>query len=153
MASTNWFGAYFSFGLPIYLRRLDSRAAEPSAQALEQRLLNRPGTPRLHFKTLSPHLVAFREAFFESGNSVRYLPVMHSALSFDPNGDAMTITGYVNWYVLFILVYMLLRALEEPDFILVAVLILVVLGLSYMMQWGVNQAVASALSAGPTDPA
>lgn len=123
------------------------RAAEPSVPALEQRMHNRPGMPRVRFKAIAPRLMAFREAFFEGGNRIRYLPVMHSAVSFDPDGGALTVTGYLNWYVLFILIYMLLRSLDEPSFILVAVLILVVLGLSYLMQWGVNQAVAAVLSA------
>ena len=154
VAASNWFGPYFSFGLPIYIRHAGTHpGAEPSAQALEQLMQNRPNTPRVRFKAIAPRLTAFREAFFESGNRIRYLPVMHSAVSFDLERGGMTITGYLNWYVLFILVYMLLRSLDEPAFILVAVLIVVVLGLSYLMQWGINQAVTTALSVDPHDPA
>lgn len=149
-AAQNWFGPYFRFGLPIYIQRADlPTGLETAPETLEQRLKARPHTPRIHFKTIAPGWVAFREAYLESGNGIRYLPVMHSVAQFDRDQGQVVVTGYLNWYVMFTLVYMLLRALAEPSFSIVAALILVLFGLSYAAQWGINRAVVEALGNRP----
>jgi hypothetical protein len=151
LAASSWFGPYFRFGIPLYIRRTGFRrvAASPAPEALQQALQGRPNMPHLRFKFITPGLMAFREAFFEGGNGIRYLPVMHSAAQVDAGDGRVALTGYMNWYVLFTLIYMVLRSLDDSSFILVAVLVLFVFGLSYFAQWGINQAVAEALEHAP----
>lgn len=150
LAAMNWFGPYFRFGIPLYVRRAGRRrTAAPALETLQQTIQDRPNMPHLRFKFIAPGIMAFREAFFESGNGIRYLPVMHSAVQVEAEPGEVTLTGYMNWYVLFTLIYMLLRALDDPSFSLVAVLILFVFGLSYLIQRSVNQAVAEALEQAP----
>jgi hypothetical protein len=148
LATNTWLAAYFRFGIPVYYHRealtgpLESRVV---AQALQERFKSSPLHPSIRFKALNERQVALREAMFENRAGVRYLPVMHSLVRLQPRDGFLTLTGYLNWYVLATLAYLIYRSLAERSFIPVALLILFVLGLSYASQASVAGQVSRAL--------
>ena len=148
LAAQGWLAPYFRFGLPVFFTRaalpgpLD--AAE-TAQALDARFQGGPLHPTIRFKPLGPRQVALREVLFEPRGGVRYLPVMHMLVRLDPHTARATLTGYLNYWVLAALAYLLYRGLNERSFIPVAVLVLFILGFSYLMQANLGRKIAAAL--------
>lgn len=154
LLAQTWVGAYFRLGIPIAMRTLalnsppgqstGDEAARALAQSLTERFSTRPLHPSLRFKAVAPSVIAYREVLFENRSGVRYIPVMHSVLRLHPEQCRITVTGYINWYVVFALVYMALRIQDDSSFAIVAVLVLVVLVVSYLTQSAVNAQVAQA---------
>ena len=145
LLSQYWMGAYFRFGIPLYHRRgriYSSANAETLSQALIHQFSGRTEHPSIRFKALAPGQVAFRETLFENRGGFRYLPVMHSLLRLHPEQGGYSLTGYLNWYVLYILVYLILHSIEDRTFVPIAVLVLFLLALSYAAQFGIHQQVA-----------
>lgn len=142
LLSQNWAGVYYRFGIPVFYRRgqlAGTLSTDSLPQTLMDRFTSRPEHPSIRFKALAPGQIAFRETFFENRGGFRYLPVMHSLLRLHPEQNSFHITGYLNWYVLFILVYLVLRSLEDRTFIPVAVLVVFILALSFVAQYAINQ--------------
>ena len=143
-----WVAAYFRFGIPVHFTRaalpgpLD--AAE-TAQALDERFQGGPLHPTIRFKPLGPGQVALREALFEPRGGVRYLPVMHMLVRLDPHAMQASLTGYLNYWVLATLAYLLYRGLAERSFIPVALLVLFILAFSYVLQAGVGRRISATL--------
>jgi hypothetical protein len=151
LSAVNWLPLYFRIGLPVYFLTAGSKPAHPltapltaeqTARMLEATFKSRPQHPSIHFKALAPGGVALREALFENRGGFRYLPVMHSTIRLDPSRSRLTITGGINAYALFVIGYLIYRSLVDTAFIPVAILILVVLALSYAAQAGINQQIA-----------
>lgn len=140
-----WLPVYYRFGIPLYSRgRRLNDLTKPEietnrlAAALSDRFRARPEHPSILFKALSEREIAAREKLFENRGGFRYLPVMHSLIRLHPERDSVAVVGYINAYVLVALVYAAYRSAQETSFIPVAVLILVVLGLSYAAQSSLN---------------
>ena len=99
-----------------------------------------------------PNYIAFRETLFENRGGFKYLPVIHSLIHLRPDGDSttgggtLTVSGYLNIYVIFILVYLIARIRTEPSFLFVAALLLIIFGLSFATQAALNRRIAGALS-------
>lgn len=150
LLAQTWVGAYFRLGIPIAIRTraLPAQTGLPSgdelARRLDERFRTRPLHPSLRFKVVAPGTIAYREVLFENRSGVRYIPVMHSVLRLLPEQGRVSVTGYVNWYVIFALIYMALRIQDDSSFVIVAVLVLVVLVVSYLTQSAVNTQVAQA---------
>jgi hypothetical protein len=142
------------------------------ARALETRLQAQPGGeqtgrllhPTLQFRAIaapsgaeSDALLAFRERLFEDRPGGRYLPVMHSTarlsrsehlnLAEAPTAADVTVTGRLNWTILYVLGYLIYRGMQDTRFVPVALLIVVVLLLSYAAQNSVNAKVAQQIAA------
>lgn len=154
LAAQAWWPPYFRFGLPVFF----SRAALPgvldaaeTAQALAAQFKANPLHPTIRFKPLGTHQVALREALFEPRGGVSYLPVMRLLVRLKPDAARATLTGYLNGWVLATLAYLPYRALSDRSFLPVALLVLLILGFSYLMQAGVGRKVNAALQdlAGP----
>lgn len=146
-AAHAWLPAYFRIGVPIfYSRRAAPTLQGDCAQAapllkngLESGFHGQPAHPSILFRDVQPCRLAFREAMFENRGGFRYLPVMHAALHLDPQHGEISITGFLNASVLLALVYMVYRSLVDRSFIPVAILIFIVLAISYMAQASISQ--------------
>lgn len=151
LSAQNWLPLYFRFGLPVFFLRAGAKPPRPAAapipteqmaRALEAGFKGRPQHPSIRFKALTPNGIALRETLFENRGGFKYLPVMHSYIRLDPARGRLTITGSLNAYTLFVIGYLVYRSLTEPSYIPVAILILVVLAISYAAQAGINQNIA-----------
>lgn len=148
LAAQTWLPVYYRFGLPVYFLSAGSKPApaaipsEQAARALEAAFKSRPQHPSIRFKALGSNGIALHETLFENRGGFRYLPVMHSYIRLDPARGRLNITGSINAYALFVIGFLVYRSLAEPPFIPVAILILVVLAISYAAQAGLNQQIA-----------
>ncbi len=171
MARAAWLPIYYRLGIPVNLTRMPlAREATPTGKpaaedlspvslekALQERFKNNPHYSTIRFKSLTskqaeaksfqPLEIAFHETPFEARRGLRYLPVMHSRARIDGGRGLVTVIGFIDWYVIFTMVYLALTVLEDRSFIPVAVLVLLVLGLSYFGQSAVNRHVAERLNA------
>ncbi len=164
LARETWLAVYYRIGIPVNIIRGGAQGKAPGqaaaspveadgtgslknlAAALDERFKNRPGPPALpalpalRFKLLSGGAIAFRETLFNARGGPRYFPVMHSFIKIDPGRGDARVTGWLNWYVVFLLVYLVLNSIADQSFLFVAVLVLVLFGLSYAAQAAVNRA-------------
>lgn len=164
-ASSAWLPLYYRFGIPISVQRarISASAIRPAelAQSLETRFQAQPGGaqtgrlvhPTLLFRVLpgaAGALLAFRERLFEDRPGGRYLPVMHATARLSQQdgsaGVDITVTGYLNWTILYVIGYLVYRGSVEARFVPVALLISVVLLLSYAAQNSVNGKVAQQIA-------
>ena len=142
LAGQRWLKGYYLFGLPIFITQRNMGQLTHTAdiaQALEQVIQEKPRQITLRFRVLNERVIAIREALFENRAGFRYFPVMHTVLQTQPEKRQLQLIGYLNWYVLVALVYLVYRAATEPGFIPVAILILFVLIISYAAQAGINR--------------
>lgn len=146
-----WLPYYFRVGLPVFFLSTGSKPPRPAAapipteqmaRTLEAGFRGRPQHPSIRFKALASNGIALRETLFENRGGFKYLPVMHSYIRLDPDHSRLSITGSINAYALFVIGYLVYRCLTEPSYIPVAILILVVLVISYAAQAGINQQIA-----------
>lgn len=151
LSAQSWLPFYYRFGLPVFFLSAGSQPPRPAAvsiptdqaaRVLQAAFKGRPQYPSVHFKALTSNGIALREALFENRGGFKYLPVIHSYIRIDPSSSRLTITGSINAYALFVIGYLVYRSLTEPSFIPVAILILVVLAISYAAQAGINQKIA-----------
>lgn len=129
-----------------------SAGAQP-AEPQRHRLLH----PTLQFRVLPSSsgggnvamLLAFRERLFEDRPGGRYLPILHSTARLNAaqaGSAAATVTGYLNWTILYVIGYLVYRSAVDYPFTPVALLIGVVLLLSYAAQHSVNTRVANQIA-------
>lgn len=148
LAAQSWAAPYFRAGLPVFLARValaGPLAEAQAAQALEAQFKGGPFNPSIRFKPLGEGQIALREALFEPRGGVRYLPVFHALARIEPQAARASLTGYINYWVLAALAYMLYRAQADPGFVPVALLILFILGFSYILQASVARRVIRAI--------
>ena len=148
LAAQTWFGLYYRIGIPVSFHSVSlSREVDlaGTTQALEQRFKNRLEHPTIRFKPLSSGAIAFREALFENRAGFKYFPVIHSIVQINDNKGRATITSFLNWYVLFALVYIVYRTSNDFSFTPVGVLLLAIFFLSYFIQVRINRAIAQEL--------
>jgi hypothetical protein len=148
MAAQAWLGPYFRFGIPVFQHRtkLAFNDLPEAARALGEKFRASPTHPSIRFRAIGERQVAFREQLFENRGGARYLPVMHSLIRVQPERRALVLTGYLNWYVLAALIYVVYRSMQDRSFIPVAVLVVFIFGLSYAVQAGVNRRIAQNLN-------
>lgn len=142
LAAINWFPPYFWIGIPVYgsKHKLHNRILpENAVQILEKTFQNSVQHPSLKFKQIAPNQIALREALFENRPGPKYLPIMHSRIRLHPTSGEFTITGVLNWYVLGVLIFIAYRVYNDFTFLPVALLILLIFGLSFAAQLGINQ--------------
>lgn len=151
LSAQGWLPFYYRFGLPVYFLTAGSKPPRPAAapiptdqaaRMLEAAFKGRPQHPSIQFKALASNGIALREALFENRGGFKYLPVIHSYIRLDPSRSRLTITGSINAYALFVIGYLVYRSLTDLSFIPVAILILVVLAISYAAQAGLNSKIA-----------
>ena len=149
LAAQSGLPAYFRFGLPIFMGRRPDSNRQPASQLaplLSERLQTSAGNPSIHLRVLSPTEIALQERLFENRPGGRYLPVMHSLLRLDSARGQVTLIGFLNLYVLAAVGYAVYRSLGDRSFIPVALLIVLLLLVSYVLQAGLNQRILSAAS-------
>ncbi len=147
LAAQSWAAPYFRLGIPVFFTRaaLDGPLPEAqAAQALEAQFKGGPLNPTVRFKPLGEGQIALREALFEPRGGIRYLPVFHALARIEPQSAQVTLTGYINVWVLAALAYMIYRAQADPGFVPVALLILFILAFSYVLQASVARRVVLA---------
>ncbi len=159
MATQSWLALYFRIGIPVYAarRKLAQDIAAPEgldagrlAKSLDENFKNRPGMPAARFKPIAGGLstsLAFHETLFDPHSRSRYLPVMHSLVRIHPLRGMVTVTGYLNWYVLFILVYLVFSTIADRTFVFVDVVVVLILALSYIAQGTLDGMVAKEVEA------
>jgi hypothetical protein len=101
--SVKWNRTYFTAGLPIFIRRVESlrRIEDVSLENLQQSTATAAATPLL-FRRLGPDAIGFREAF--GGGALHYTPIMHGVIRARENQPTLDVVGYVNWFAVAILV-------------------------------------------------
>jgi hypothetical protein len=145
--------AYYRFGIPVMITRkrlvlgainpaaLDAETFAPGklAKSLGEVFKATPNYPSIQFKALATrkkaHVdIALHESLFEPRTGFRYLPVTHSLARLRLDKGEVTVTGYVNWYVLFVLVYLVLNTLLDQSFIFIAIIVVIIFGVSLFFQ-------------------
>jgi len=157
MAASTWLAVYYRFGIPVMVihrrleagERLDLETFEPKAlaKALNGLFRARPDHPSIQFKALAAERksraeVAFHESLFETRAGFRYLPVTHALARLRLDEGVVSVTGYLDWYALFVLVYVVLATLQDRSFIFIAIIVVILFGVSYQFQKAVNGLVA-----------
>lgn len=101
--SARWNATYFTTGLPIFVRRVESmtRVEELSVEALEQGSKSFAG-PSILFHQLTPDAIAFREKY--SGGFFHYTPVMRGLIRRRESDATISVIGFVNWWLLALLI-------------------------------------------------
>lgn len=165
-AAYSWLAAYYRFGLPVFLTRrgLEQDPGSPLrvvpwalAKSLAEGFKNHPTYPTIQCQAIAPAgqlkgpvsertEIALHEAMFEPRRGFRYLPVMHSLARLDLARGRVTVSGYIDWYVLFILVYLVVTTAADRSFIPVALLVLVIFVVSYFTQAAIDRAAAEKLA-------
>lgn len=149
LASQSWLKPYYLSGIPVFfISGRVNAAADLTALAawLTESFKSSPTHPSIFFKQIGLTQIALREALFELRAGIRYLPVMHAYIRFNPTGETFHITGYLNWSILAALVYLVYRATSDQTFFPVAILLMVVLVISYLSQVALLRQVASRLA-------
>lgn len=152
LASQTWLGPYFRFGIPIYYRRANyiyQGEPQAAAKALTELFHSRPAHPSIRFKVLpgKPTAIAFQEAMFENRGGFKYLPVIHSLARLHP--DSVSVTGSINWYVIFTLIYLASRIPVDPSLIFIAVVVVIIFVMSYLAQAGINNRILAEIQKAP----
>lgn len=154
MAEQSWLAPYYRLGIPIFFTRRPLKlVASPDpktlAKAMETRFTTTVQHPSIRFKALPGRglLLAFHEALFENRRGVRYLPVMHSLARVDAENQRLSVIGWLDWYVMFTLGYLLVTSLADTSFIPIAVVVLLLFSISYFSQSALNRRVAEQVAA------
>ncbi len=161
MAANAWLAVYYRYGIPVMWTRrrlaveavppgrLDPETIDPRelAKALTGLFKARPDHPSIQFRALktrsNSHVeLAFHESLFEARAGFRYIPVTHALARLRLDQGDVTVTGYIDWYVLFVLVYLVLNSIRDQSFIFIAVIVVILFGVSYLFQRAVGRLVA-----------
>jgi hypothetical protein len=153
LAAQSWLAAYYRFGIPVMsarrklspgtakiaLENQDPFAPRELAKKLTQSFSPHPGHTSLQFKALSTKNksqveIAFHEALFNPQPGFRYLPVTHALARMRLDSGEIKITGYLDWYVVFVLMYLVQASIQDLSFIFIAVIVLIIFGVSFLTQ-------------------
>ena len=104
--SARWNATYFTTGLPIFVRRVETmaRVEELSVEALEQGSKSFAG-PSMLFHRLTPHAIAFREKY--SHSFFHYTPVMRGVIRRRESDAAISVIGFMNWWLVAFIILLL----------------------------------------------
>jgi hypothetical protein len=119
--------AYFTFGLPIFMRRVET-LAPLDALPLDElaRSTKTAAADGLRFRRLTPRAIAFREGFGQ------YVPIMRGLIRARDGEAAVAVIGFVNWSVLAAL--LILAILLGKLIKVVAFYLLLALAILYLIQ-------------------
>lgn len=129
--SLTWNRFYFTFGIPIFARRVDRpRGLEDvSLEDLPRSTATAAGTP-IVFRRLPSGAIAFREKPF--GGLLHYAPLMRGVIRHNAGEAAVVVMGLVNWTAVALVAFfvvMLGRGAKD-----VAPYFLVAFGVLYLIQ-------------------
>jgi len=114
LLARSWSRVYFTFGLPVFRMRLDGIRLGADA---EQRLA--PAADRnaslIVFQRLSESEIAFREKG-RASVTFRYMPIMHGLLRYAPEEGATYVIGWINFYALGILAFLVYLYATSPHY-------------------------------------
>lgn len=97
--SMRWSRAYFTAGIPIFVRRvqLPGGISDLPLPELEAAAVTAAGPPLL-FRRLDAETIAFRERVF--GGMLHYIPIMHGVIRHDVAEGVARVTGLLNWFAI-----------------------------------------------------
>jgi hypothetical protein len=128
----SWSRAYWSWGLPLFSRRI----AVPTSALLHfpfgqlEAEVAAEKWPALLFRPLSERTYAFRESFgIHFG--WRYPPIMRGLIVIDRQRSEIRLVGWCSWTVLFAVATLVPAMAVKPGAVLIVALLL---GVSYLMQ-------------------
>ena len=129
-----WNRTYFSWGLPIYTKRISVPFVPGTARLAEtlERSTARRWWNSLKFKAISESECAFRDSFAPQILRVPYFPLMRGYIRRDVKGGEVNVTGLCNWYVVWGLAFVFLRAIAVD--IVFLPMIVALFGGSYIAQ-------------------
>ena len=147
--SGKWIALYFQRGIPLFKRKFSFvQAPEPriveyvlsskfKLQSSDFRFL----FPPVDFNVLNADEIAFREVDLRH-KLFTYLPIMHGIIRTNRYNQTVIVTGYVNWFVLwliatFFLVGSLIFFESFSLFLIILILFSLGLGISYGLQYSV----------------
>jgi hypothetical protein len=104
IVSGTWQHFYFTTGIPLFKKSaILSGPPELSAGLLNERYSGGLWAP-LRFRQMSPHEVAFREAFL-CFRLMNYTPVMHGLVRYDESMNELQVIGLANWFAPLFIVF------------------------------------------------
>ena len=112
--SWTWNRFYFTFGLPIFSRRIDGRREIDDAllDEVKRKSATAAAAP-FAFRRMGPDAIAFRES---GGGLMHYTPIMRGLIRHDPSEPGVKVLGYMNWFVIaaaIILTVVLRRGIKD----------------------------------------
>ncbi len=105
----SWFQLYFRKGIPIYKKKYPFYGSlkEPfDAQYLEDQFKS-GSTCTIFFRKFNEFECGFREKLWEI-RLFNYIPIMRRVIKSKENDKSFFVIGYLNWYVFFFLVYVII---------------------------------------------
>jgi hypothetical protein len=101
--SWKWNRSYFSFGIPIFLRRVErpSGLAGVDLDELPKSCATAAGAPMV-FHRLGTDRIAFREKPF--GGLIHYSALMRGVIRHQPEESSVVVVGLMQWYAVALLV-------------------------------------------------
>jgi len=140
--SAKWNRAYFTIGLPIFVRRVERPhgLADVSFDDVQKRSANAAGTP-LAFHRLDTNLIAFREKTY--GGMLHYAPLMRGVIHHTEGEQSVVLRGLVNWWFVALTITLLITLGRGVRHI--AMIYIFVLAILYLIQGVRFYRVASAL--------
>lgn len=108
----SWNSIYFRFGIPIYVKRIPFFGSLNKPFDVQYLGENFKGVyvPTMFFRELSSQECAFREKLWNF-RIFSYIPVMRGLIKGDEEKKSLFIVGYINWYVVFFVIFALSSAL------------------------------------------
>jgi hypothetical protein len=129
--SMTWNRVYFTFGIPIFIRRIDRPRGldDVSLDELPRSAATVAGAPFV-FRRLPSGAIAFREKLF--GGMLHYAPLMRGVIRHNAGEASVVVTGLINWtavaLVAFFVVLLGRGAIDVAPYFLVA------FGILYLIQ-------------------
>lgn len=123
-----WSPGYFTFGIPVFRRRIEIRGSLVNAPLEEVEAKSRTAAAApLAFRRMAPDVVAFRER----GVS-QYIPIMRGVIRQDSAEATATVTGLLNWFVVAAAIVLVVELGKHVG--IVAGYFFAVLGILYFLQ-------------------
>ena len=130
----SWLKFYFRKGIPIYKKKYPffGSLKEPFDPTYLENHFKSGRTCTIFFRKFNEFECGFREKLWEI-KLFNYIPVMRGVIRGDENSQSFYIIGYLNWYILFFVAYVLILSViaDWPSW---APLLLLVLAM-YVVQF------------------
>ena len=110
----SWFKLYFKNGVPIFIKKYPffGSLREPfDIEYLEEQFRS-GSTCTIYFRRFNEFECGFREKLWEI-KLFNYIPVMRGVIRSEENSQLLYVIGYLNWYVFFILTYVLISIVAD----------------------------------------
>jgi hypothetical protein len=98
--SLKWNPSYFTFGIPIFIRRIERSKGieEVPIDELAKSTVTVTGKA-FSFRRLAPSVIAFREGEFQ------YVPLMRGVIRHNASEPYVVVLGLMNWFMLALIVF------------------------------------------------